>query len=79
MRSNIDGQPWLRAYGVHWVVLGEDGEAKRWGEGPTFPVGVNHAAFIDSLRCYHQAVHKPVLDSRTGVEVEDPIIRRCFP
>jgi hypothetical protein len=79
MRSSIDGQPWIRAYGVHWVVLDEKGDAKRWGESPAFPVGVNHAAFTDSLRCYNQAIHKPVLDAKTGTEVEDPMIRRCFP
>jgi hypothetical protein len=76
MRINVEGKAWLRGYAVFWVVLGDDGTAERWGQAPAFPVGMNHAAFIDAMRSYHQAVHKPVLDATTGRPVEDPICRR---
>jgi hypothetical protein len=76
MRINVDGKPWLRGYAVFWVVMDENGEPVRWGQAPAFPVGMNHGIFVDAMRSYHQAVHKPVLDATNGRPVEDPICKR---
>jgi hypothetical protein len=76
MRMTVEGKPWVRSYGIFWVVFDEKGNAMRWGEAPCFPVGANHAGFIDCMRVYNQAIHKPILDWVSGRAVEDPMIRR---
>lgn len=76
MRINVEGKPWLRGYAVFWVVFDGDGNASRWGQAPGYPVGTDHAAFLESMRAYSQAIHKPILDSVTGRPVEDPMCRR---
>jgi hypothetical protein len=76
MRMTVEGKAWVRSYGIFWVVLDEKGTPLRWGEAPCFPVGVNHASFIDCFRIYHQAIHKPILDWGSGRVVEDAMIKR---
>jgi hypothetical protein len=77
LRINVEGKAWLRGYAIHWVVLDETGNAVRWGDAPSAPVGQTHGDLTDSMRAYNQAIHKPVLDGVTGRQVEGPIIRRA--
>jgi hypothetical protein len=76
MRITMEGRAWMRGYAIFWVVFDEYGNATRWGEQPSAPVGLTHGDFTDSMRVYNQAIHKPILDWMTGKPIEEPIIRR---
>lgn len=76
MRASAEGEPWARVYGVYWVVFDEIGAPVRWSEAPSAPVGATHAELLEGMRIYNQAIHKHILDFRTGLIVEDPVISR---
>jgi hypothetical protein len=63
-----DGTP---SYGIHEVYYGQDGEVRNWTANDVGPHGETLEELASDLAHVFDALRKPVLDQKTGAEVQD--------